>query len=315
MITDIIIFSVAIIILIASGALIVKSLSKIAAFLHISEYVVGFILLAFATSLPELFVGISSAINKNPSLILGTVIGSNIANLTLIIGIPVLLARGIKIQSKKVKKDSLWMTALLLMPLILMTIGSKLSRIDGIILLLAFGIYNYKLLKESRQFKKELENRIKHSEVIFHAILFVISIYVLYISSDYVVKYASIMALGLQIPVLFIGLFIIAIGTSLPELVSGISAVIHGHSEMSVGNIIGSVIANSTLVLGVSAIIYPLSGNILIFLVSISFLVFVAIMFTAFVEEKNKISWMEGLVLVLAYVVFLIMEFYLKSFV
>lgn len=310
---NLIVFIVSLAVLIISGSLLVKSLSKIATFLRLSEYVIGFILLAFATSLPEFFVGISSALNKNGSLILGTIMGSNIANLTIIIGIPILLARGIKIQSKKTKKDSLWMIGFVMLPLILMLIGNQISRIDGIILISIFCFYIYKLIREGKKFTKQLENRISRWKVVAFVFVFIASIGLLYFSSEYVVKYASLLAVDIAIPVIFIGLFMVAFGTSLPELVSGISAVMKGHNEMSIGNIIGSVIANSSLVLGVSALIFPIQANFYYFIVSISFMILVAVIFTAFVEERNKISWTEGTALLMLYIFFLIVEFYLKG--
>ena len=100
-------FILSIVLIVIAGSLLVNSVIKIAMFLRVSEYVVGFIILAFATSVPELFVGIASALEKNTALALGTVIGSNIANLTIIIGIPILLVKGMKIKSPKIKKDSL----------------------------------------------------------------------------------------------------------------------------------------------------------------------------------------------------------------
>jgi len=315
MIENLLLFIAAIVVLIISGSVMVKSLVKIAAFLHVSEYVIGFIILAFATSLPELFVGISSALNHTPGIILGTVIGSNIANLTIIIGIPVLLARGIRIESKKTKVDSLWMTGLALLPLILMIVGSTISRIDAIILLAAFGAYTFKLIKEGKQFSKEIENKISRKMMVASVALFIGSLVLLYFSSDFTVRYASLMAIDFAIPAIFIGLFMVAIGTSLPELVSGISAVMHGHHEMGVGNIIGSVIANSTLVLAVSALIFPITSTFMLFIVSISFMFVIAIIFTTFVEEGDKIRLMEGLALVLLYVLFLIVQFFIKGLV
>jgi len=105
------------------------------------------------------------------------------------------------------------------------------------------------------------------------------------------------------------------VGTSLPELVSGISAVLHGYNEMGVANVIGSVVANSTAVIGVSALIFPITMQFLLFFVSISFMAVVAVVFTAFVEKGNKLSWMEGMSLILLYIFFLITEFYLKGLI
>jgi len=131
--TNLLIFLGLCALLILSGYLLVKTLSKIAVFLKLSEFIIAFIIMAFATSIPELFVGISSAISKNPALSLGNVIGSNIVDLTFIIGIAVVLARGITIN-KEVRKDSLYMFLIALIPIILMLIGNGLSRIDGVIL-------------------------------------------------------------------------------------------------------------------------------------------------------------------------------------
>jgi cation:H+ antiporter len=312
---NLLLFIAAISVLVIGGAMIIKSLSKIAAFLHISEYAVGFIILAFATSLPELFVGISSAINKTPAIVLGDVIGANIADLTYVIGIPILLARGIKIHSKKTKKDSLWMIALAALPLMLMAIGNQISRTDGIILICAFLLYVRKLIKESRQFSKEIGNNISRKAMVASVFLFMIGLVLLYKSSDYVVKYASLLAIDFSVPPILIGLFMVAIGTSLPELVSGISAVLKGHDEMSVGNIIGTVIANSTAILGVSALIFPITANIFVFTASASFMILATILFTAFVEKGNRLSWFDGVSLVLMYIFFLIVEFYLRGFI
>lgn len=311
--TNLLIFIGALAILIVSGSIMIKTLAKIASYIHLSEYVIGFIILAFATSLPELFVGISSALNHTPEVIIGTVIGSNIANLTIIIGIPILLAQGIKIHSKKTKNDALWMIGLAVLPLILMVIGNSISRFDGVVLLIAFTTYLLKLIREGKQFSKEIKEGISHKMIVFSVFLFVISLFLLYKSSDYVVKYATIISSDIGIAPLMIGLFMVAIGTSLPELVSGISAVLQKHDEMSVGNIIGSVISNSTLVIGISAIIYPIGTSLVPFIISSTFLVVVGIIFTAFVEEGNDMSWIEGLSLVMLYVFFLMVEFYLQG--
>lgn len=307
---NLIIFASSLAILVASGSIMVKSLSKIASYIHMSEYTIGFIILAFGTSIPELFIGISSAINKTSGLIMGTVIGSNIANLTIIIGIPILMGKGLVIHSKKTKNDALWMISLAMLPLVLKFIGGKISQIDGVILLLAFGLYMYKLIREGKEFSKQLKEGISHKMIVLYVLLFVFSLYLLYLSSEFVVEYATLLALDLNIFPIMIGLFLIAIGTSLPELVAGISAVVHGHDEMSIGNIIGSVIANSTLVLGVSAMIYPINSSFIPYMISSIFMFLVAIIFTAFVEKGDRLTWLEGLSLVFLYIFFLIVQFY-----
>ncbi len=141
LIINLVLFLLSCIVLVLAGSWLVKSLSKIASFLHLSEFVAGFIIMALATSLPELFVGITSALTKNTALLLGTVIGSNIANLTIVAGIPILLARGMKIKSRRTKTDALYLVFISIIPLTLMLIGRQLDRIDGAILIVVFFIY------------------------------------------------------------------------------------------------------------------------------------------------------------------------------
>ena len=310
---NLIIFILSILALITAGSLLVRSLSKIAAFLHVSEYVIGFILLAFATSVPELFVGISSALNKNTAIALGTVIGSNIANLTIIVGIPILLAKGIRIQSSKTKKDSLYMVVLSILPLALMLAGGQISRVDGMFLILAFFIYMRKIYKESKEFSKEFENKISPWSVVSSVAIFIFSLGILFFSADFLVRSSGALAISLSLPPILIGLFLIAIGTSLPELVVGISSVMHGHTEMNLGNIMGSNIANATLILGVTAFIFPITSNFLLFITSGVYMVLTTFIFATFIRSDSKVDWEEGLSLILLYAFFIILEIFIKG--
>ncbi|MBD3354543.1 hypothetical protein GF361_01000 [Candidatus Woesearchaeota archaeon] len=313
MLPPIVIFILSIIALIISGSLLVRSLTKIANFLHVSEYTIGFILLAFATSVPELFVGIASAIEKNTAIILGTVIGSNIANLTIIIGIPILLAKGMKIQSKKTGKDSLYMVILCSLPLALMLIGNEISRIDGVILILSFFIYVRKIFSERKRFSKELENKVSRWSIITSVGVFLFSLVALFFSANFLVSSATDIALSFAVPPILIGLFMVAIGTSLPELVSGTTAALKGHPEMSIGNVIGSNIANVTFILGITALIFPITSNFLLFITSGVYMLITAFIFATFIRSGKRVDWEEGLSLVLLYVFFIILEVYIKG--
>ena len=313
LITNLIVFLIACLVLVTSGSLLVKTLTKIASFLKLSEFVVGFIIMAFATSIPELFVGVTSAIAGKSALALGNVIGANIINLTLVIGIAILLGRGIKIESRKTKTDSLYMVGIAALPMVLMIIGSSLSRIDGIILLAAFAFYARRILRQRRLFKREVEDNIKRKDIILTTILFVFSLALLFLSAKFVVEYATLLSVDLALPPILVGLFIISIGTTLPELTFGSRAVLAGHSEMALGNLIGSVIVNSTLVLGITAIIFPITANLLLFSVSAIFMVVIAFLFATFVESGDKLYVKEGISLILLYVFFVIIEFYIKT--
>jgi len=313
LIVNLLIFALACIVLVTSGTLLVKTLTKIAAFLKLSEFVVGFIIMAFATSLPELFVGITSALAKNPALSLGNIIGANIIDLTLVVGIVILIGRGIKIESRKTKTDALYMVFIAALPMVLMLIGSSLSRLDGVILLIAFALYARRILKQRKLFKKEVEDGIKRPEIIITTVLFIFSLALLFLSARFVVEYATLLSVDLALPPIIVGLFIISIGTTLPELTFGIRAVLAGHSQMALGDLIGAVVVNSTFVLGIVSIICPITANMLLFSVSAIFMVVVAFLFATFVESGNKLYIKEGISLIMLYIFFVIIEFYIKA--
>ncbi len=305
------IISLAIVVL--SSHWIIKSLSKIAKLLKISDYSAAFIILALSTSLPELFVGINAALENNPALSLGNVIGSNLVNLTLIAGLGVVLVGGFKIKSEKTKKDSLMMFFITLAPLILMFIGRQISRIDGIILIGIFITYNYILLRDQRKFTKVTDGTITKRQAVIYPFIFIFSLIILFFASRYAILYAIETVNFLNLAPMIVGLILIALGTSLPELSFTLSSLAEKKSELSLGNLMGSVVANSTLVLGVTAIIMPITANFLIFLISGSFMIFATFLFATFVESGSKLYIKEGISLILLYVVFMVIQIYVPS--
>ncbi len=318
-------FIIACIVLVQSNNYLVKSLTKISYFLNLNEFTIGFILVSVATSLPEIFVGIMSALNKTPQFSVGNVIGSNIIDLTLVIGVTVLLAKRVTIESKIIKKDMMYMLAITILPVILImdhyfwsmfglfpNMVKGLSRTDGIILLVAFVIYIYNLVKQESRFSKTVEHTSK-KEAAKHMLFFLASLSLLLISAHYVIESAELLSLELNLSELIIGLLIISFGTSLPELVFETKSVIAGHTSMAVGDLVGSVITNSSLVLGLTAIIYPIHVNALIYVTSTLFMLFAAFIFFTFAESDERITWTEGLSLLMLYILFIIIETYIKS--
>jgi len=319
-------FFASILVLIISGYYLVKSMKKLCGYLKISEFLSGFIILAIGTSIPELFVGISSALNKSTSISLGNVIGANIADITFVIGIPILLVRGFKIKSRETVKDSFIMVIIASLPLTLMIIGNQLSKIDGIILITVFFSYIYYLWMQRGVFTRHYEeNKFKRYLIIVYTLLFLITIFFVIKSADYAVKYAISISEELDLPKILIGLFLVAIGTTIPELIVGINTIIRGlivgintiirgYSEMGIGNVIGSVVVNSTLILGVTSLIYPITANFLLFITSGIYMLIVCFIFATFIASGNRLDWREGVSLVLLYIFFVIFEFYIELF-
>src|SRR3989344_3102871 len=207
--TNILFFAISLIGLFISSLWLLKSLRIITKFLKLSEFVTGFILLGIGTSLPELFVGITSAIKKTPAISLGNIIGANILDLTLVIGIPILVSRGLKSSHKQITRDSFLM--------ILMIIGKEISRIDGIILIVAFSFYLFKLYKQQKEFKKKVKSILNRKEVALNFIIFFISLLILFKSSDFAIQYAKLLAIDFLLPPIIIGIFLLSFGTTLPD--------------------------------------------------------------------------------------------------
>lgn len=296
--------------LILSGIYLVKSLDKIARFLHLSEFTAAFIIMAVATSIPELLVGISSAIQGNPALSLGNIIGANILDLTLISGIFVLLAKGIKFQSKKVGAGTYFMFGSIFLLLLLYLIGKSLSRLDGLILLLLFSINSYRMIRKKEKYSKRLESKIQRKEIVFNSILFILCLLILFLSSQQIVKYSHLIAIDFGVPDILIGIFLISIATTLPELVFGVNAVLLKHSEMAIGDQVGTVFANISLIIGVVAIIHPITSAIFPFILSSSFMFLSAFIFVTFIKTGRRLEVVEGISLILLYLFFVVVQFF-----
>lgn len=325
LIINLILFTFACIILVMSNTFLVKALAKISYFLNLNEFTIGFILVSVATSLPEIFVGVMSAVSGTPEFSIGNVIGSNILDLTLVIGIAALLAKTINIESKIIKRDMVYMLLLTLLPVLLFvdhhlwhSIGlfpnmvKGLSKFDGLILLFGFVFYMYRLVRQETKFSKTVEHTSK-KEAIKYMALFLVSLFLLLVSANYVVEYAKELSIDMDISPFLMGIFLISLGTSLPELMFESKAVLSGHQSMAIGDLVGSVITNSTLVLGVTAVIMPIEVNALIYLTSTMFMLFSAFIFFTLAESDNKITWTEGISLLLLYILFIVIETYIKT--
>ncbi|MFH1592701.1 MAG: calcium/sodium antiporter [Candidatus Woesearchaeota archaeon] len=312
LLVDFILFFIFAFVLARSSIWVIRSLGRISSFMRISEFTAGFVILALATTLPELFVGINAALNKAPALSLGNVIGSNIVNLTLVLGIAILVGRGILVESKIIRRDAFYMLLIASLPVLLMLDG-RVSRFDGFILLFAFLVYMLKMLKERKMFEKPV-NHYKPYGMFNSFGLFVISMILLIISSNFLVKFAVNISRDLNVAPILIGLFLVAIGTSLPELVLGIRGVLADHKDLVMGDIIGSVVVNSTLVLGVTALIFPIIANYTLFITSAFFMMVACLLFLAFVNTDTKLTIREGVILLMLYVGFIIVEIGLNVF-
>ena len=221
----------------------VDNSSLIAKKIGVSELTIGLTIVALGTSAPEIFVGISSVLNNSESIAMGAVVGSNISNIALIFGVSCI---GISFLPKK--KPMIQLMPFLVSALILgyVLIDLNVSKFDGILLLLSFFYFLYVINANKNSQTLIDEQQDKNNLITF--IFLIIGLISLIFGSRYAVIYAEKIAILLNISELIIGLTIIAIGTSLPELAATISAVIKKKTDLVVGNVIGSNVLNITLV-------------------------------------------------------------------
>ena len=221
----------------------VDNSSLIAKKIGVSELTIGLTIVALGTSAPEIFVGISSVLNNSESIAMGAVVGSNISNIALIFGVSCI---GISFLPKKTPMIQLmpFLVSALILGYVL--IDLNVSKFDGILLLLSFFYFLYVINANKNSQTLIDEQQDKNNLITF--IFLIIGLISLIFGSRYAVIYAEKIAILLNISELIIGLTIIAIGTSLPELAATISAVIKKKTDLVVGNVIGSNVLNITLV-------------------------------------------------------------------
>ena len=297
------------ILLIKSGTWVIRSLTRIAQTLQWSEFLVTFFIMAFATSLPEFFVGLNSAFHKVPQLSFGNIIGANMLNLTIGIAVIVFIAKGLKLETKIARTTSLYTAFFVVLPLLLMLDG-KVSRFDGIVLLIFLFFYIQKMFYQRERFKKvfdHLKSERTDFRVFFKDLLtFIGSIALLVLSAEGIVRTASFLALEINLPIVISGIFFVSIGTVLPELSFGIKAIRIGHKDMALGDFMGTVIINSTLILGIVSIISPLKvNNFSPYIIGILFTFVIAILFAIFAGTGRQITRKEAVVLILIYIAFI----------
>jgi cation:H+ antiporter len=291
----------------------IKHSVRIAGATGLGKATVGFILVAFSTSLPELFVAIFAIMEpENVGISIGNVLGSNITNICLVLGIIFVLialkySGNAKFIPAMVKEETRGLHFALLVasviPLALLYIGSA-RQIIGISLLLVF-IYNIYRLSKTRNSiagpSLEGENN-KLKKYILMAILGSAGVVA---SSFFIVETAPYLATAVGVPKVVIGATIVAIGTSLPELVTSIDSIKKDHADLALGNIVGSCFMNVTLILGVTLVAAPFSVEIAIFSKLIIFSL-IANLFLSYFLSNEKIGWQEGAIFLFIYCLFLV---------
>ena len=312
---DYLLLIVGVILLIKGADLFVDGSSKLAKAFKIPPIIIGLTIVAFGTSTPEASVSIAASITGNDGISIGNVIGSNIINISLILGLVAILSP-LKVERKTIIKEiplallgSVALLILLLDKLLGGFSSNTLSRADGIILLLLFAVFLYYIIEvaiksKNNQNHEQVESLSSKDKKI--ALLkFFLGLGGLIFGGYLVVENAQSIAISLGMSETLVGLTIVAIGTSLPELITSIVAAIKKESEIALGNIIGSNIFNIMFVLGVSSSIRPivLEKNLNIDLILMIVLTLVVMIFST--THNRKINRAEGIIIFIIYIAYL----------
>ena len=303
-------FIISCILLVKSSEFAVKSISSIARILKIGQFLISFVIVAFVTSLPETSVAIVSAINKMPEIGYGALIGSNIADLSLILGMLALVGRKINLKYRHILHESLFLV-LILMPMIVAYDG-VISNKDGIILITACILFLLHILKK-RNTLREIIHHYKEKTLLQNIFLFILSMLVLFASANYIIKFTKALSIDLSIPTILIALVLIAIGTCLPELFFALSSIRLHHANLGLGDIIGTVIIDATLMLGITALIHPIILDPITVLVTGAFTILITAMVLSIIEYKKALTQREGFLFIFFYIIFVFVELSIRG--
>lgn len=316
MIGNIIFIIIGFVLLIKGADLLVVGASKIAKKFNIPEIIIGLTVVAIGTSLPELVVSTTSALTGHADMALGNVVGSNIANLFLILGVCSII-RPLKFKKETIFFENPFVIIItgLLFFLCLNNGGTQITRLEGgILLLLCIIFILYNIIMAKRGTKPEDGEEIQQDPEepgkidMYKSILFIVlGILGLKYGGDFVVDNAVVIAQAIGISEKLISLTIVAISTSLPELITSVTATKKGETDLAIGNIVGSQTFNILLILGTTSLLSPIayapSYNKDLLLLLAGSIVFALY---PFIGEKNKMTRENGILFTIVYVVYMI---------
>ncbi len=303
------------VLLVVGGEFLVRSSVALSLKFNISKLVIGMTVVSFATSAPELLVSLQAALVGSADIALGNVIGSNIANIGLVLGITAIISP-LVIDSSFYKINWPMMMLLSIVLYFMLQSGNVLDFTEGLALFVSLIVFLYILIKRSSNnpdvVVEDLDENLKVTSGFKIIIWLLVGAAALYFGSEWLVKGAIEMALSLGVSERVISVTMVAVGTSVPELAASVIAALKKEKAISLGNLIGSNIFNIACVLGITAMIQPIAVNNLMILGNdmIWMLAFAAILIPlVFIPRKLEIGRAKGFILLAAYLLFIVLAF------
>jgi len=298
---DFVIFVISMGVLIWGADTLIKQSEAIALRFNISEFIIGATLIALGTSLPEMAASVAASLNHKADMAVANVIGSNILNISLVLGSVFIISKNINPNRDFFAKDSTWAMVPVFV-FLLMIIDGTISRFDGILLLTLMGAYVLFLVTDSKE-SIELDDideiDMAHFSWAKTILLSIVGLILIITGAHFSVESASEIARSFGVSEWIIGIVMISLGTSLPELVVSISAAIRGKVDMAIGNIIGSNMANTSVVLGSAALANPLAIDSKAYLFDLASLLFITLLLVFITANKlyNKSAGISLLIM------------------
>ena len=308
-------FLVSFIVLGVVARALVNSFTFLARFFQWREFVLVYFVLVLGATIPNFAIGIFTALEQVPDLFLGDVIGNSLITITLIAGLAVLIAKGLRAESRVVQQSSIFLIIAAILPLLLITDGS-LSRGDGVVLLMLFFLYSSWLFSKRKLFVQTVESEKKDlvlSILLKNILIIIMGIPLLLLAGKWIVDASIFFVQYFNLPLTLWGIIVVALGTSLPELFFITTAAKEKNNWIALGGIIGNVIVLPTLGLGLIAVILPIKiTSFSAFLPLFSFLIFASLSFLVFIRSGKKITHKEAVFLLTFYVFFIITQIFLR---
>jgi len=303
---DFLIFIVSLAVLIWGSDILITQSEKIALQFGISEYVIGATLVAAGTSLPEMAASITASMNHKPEIAVANVIGSNIFNITLVLAAVFIVAKNVNPHRDFFAKDSSWALFPVLI-FILMVLDGSFSQFDGLLLILLMFAYVLFLLRAGKDIIKveeEEETAVEPFRWSKVGILTILGFVLVIVGADYTIESASTIAKSFGVSDWVIGIIMISLGTSMPELMVSVTAALKGKADMAIGAIIGSNMANTTMVLGSAALVNQIDLDPTKYMFDISTML-VATLMLVFISANKLYTKPAGISLLIVLALFL----------
>ena len=290
--------------------LLIRGSSRLARDLGVNALVIGLTVVAMGTSAPELLVGVVASARDSGDIAIGNVIGSNIANIALVLGVGALI-RPIRVQMRLLVREVPLMIAASVV-FFLLTLTGTIGRLEGIVLLIGFAGYTIYLLQSARLEPPAIEVEYQRfltpgGTLIGHVFLTTVGLAILLVGAQMVVSGASMTARFLGISELAVGLTVVALGTSLPELATAIAASLQDEGDILVGNVVGSNVFNLLAVVGCASVVRPLTVSKSVVFVEVPVMLVVSILLLPFVWTTLRLTRPEGGILLAAYIAFIVL--------